>query len=1141
MEELNDHPYREQLGPMLRQLRQRIRRIQILRGSARLAALVLGGLLVIAAADYFFAPLPTVVRWVLPFAWLAATITGAVVWLAKPLSQRLGLVRLARWLETRHPELDERVSTVLEVAKHPGGSSLSLLDELAVSAEGGLSHISPKTEVGSKRALEWAVPATLLAIVWVILFITSPGNTARHVVRALIPTSQLGNAAGRIEVDPGDIELLEDESLTITARWLGDGKAPNLEVVIHLPDGTRYNEPMMPADDGQVFHLGKVDQSFRYEVRSGRIISDRFRVDLRPIPRVLDPRLRLDYPAYTNWAPGNVGLGGNSPEATTAVSAIANTRFVLSSKLNTPVESAHLEIDGQPVSELHIERAADGGLLTASFTRTEPGTAEARLTLRHPLGREFDALSFIIETRPDEAPQIRWLAPVEDKLRLPPTDIFAFRYEASDDVGINTVSLEVNPASGEPGRFPLDLPRQVDRTEIPLWRGDGEQAIGAWVDRWPKGRQFRVRFRCADGRPADLDGPGTAYSEWKTISIDREADGLAQQEVHAQDSDVRESLAKAKEELSKARQILDRQEKNVAKEELAEHAKNEFDRAAENLEQARQELEDLASRMEEGVHAAETPKVEQAAETIAEAIQDTERLPLSEDPQARQEDLTKARKNAREAEQQLEKLQQDVQKRQEQIQDLSKLRELEQQQQELARQATEDMAAEASAEPQTPPDPEWQQEQQEMAEALASETSQRPEAKAATLEQQAEQAQALAKQAREAAAAQEQLESIAEQADQSSEGAQQPESSESSEQESPESTSEALRDALAQAQQDLAEQADQQLADSRQRRDAAADILPEASDSAHQAAEALGAEKPEPTPKQGMESGASESGESPSESAGDAAKAEALGDLAEQQAQLAEAIEAFAEGNESEAMRQLAELEAAEAGALAEAIADMPQMSGPSAPMQQAGDAAEAGAQQAEAAAEAGESGAMEQAAAAHESSADSMADAAEALEQAASEFQQQAEQAASQPGKPGQAPAPGESLAEAFSEAAQAASSDSPPQAASHANAAAEALSQAARQAMSTMQGRGKTKPGQPMPGDQPGEQNEEGPRPQQADQGVPPELAKLGISADDWARIKSSLRAEIGASTSADVPEEYRGLVRQYFEQMAKGGSDE
>jgi hypothetical protein len=51
----------------------------------------------------------------------------------------------------------------------------------------------------------------------------------------------------------------------------------------------------------------------------------------------------------------------------------------------------------------------------------------------------------------------------------------------------------------------------------------------------------------------------------------------------------------------------------------------------------------------------------------------------------------------------------------------------------------------------------------------------------------------------------------------------------------------------------------------------------------------------------------------------------------------------------------------------------------------------------------------------------------------------------------------------------------------------------------------------------------------------GVPPELAKLGISVADWARIKSSLGSETTNQASSGAPKEYRDLVSDYFRIIA------
>ncbi|MCB1131053.1 MAG: hypothetical protein KDN05_07985, partial [Verrucomicrobiae bacterium] len=124
---------------------------------------------------------------------------------------------------------------------------------------------------------------------------------------------------------------------------------------------------------------------------------------------------------------------------------------------------------------------------------------------------------------------------------------------------------------------------------------------------------------------------------------------------------------------------------------------------------------------------------------------------------------------------------------------------------------------------------------------------------------------------------------------------------------------------------------------------------------------------------------------------------------------------------------------------------------------------------------------------------------------------------------------------AEAFQQASQASEAASGAQAADHAQQASQALQQAAAEGRARMQGRrSQGQPGQP--GEQPGDFPQEGPRMPDADPGVPPELAKLGISAEDWEKIQASLRSDVGAGGAEGLPEDYRELVKEYFQNMAK-----
>ena len=86
-------------------------------------------------------------------------------------------------------------------------------------------------------------------------------------------------------------------------------------------------------------------------------------------------------------------------------------------------------------------------------------------------------------------------------------------------------------------------------------------------------------------------------------------------------------------------------------------------------------------------------------------------------------------------------------------------------------------------------------------------------------------------------------------------------------------------------------------------------------------------------------------------------------------------------------------------------------------------------------------------------------------------------------------------------------------------------------------MEGQAQNQPGEGPPGGE-GESKDpqEGDRQAQADQGIPPQLAKLGITANDGEKIRATLKTDVSGAAGEVVPEDYRGLVKQYFEQVSE-----
>lgn len=1117
MENHNSTPIAPRLEPVLRKVRARIRGVIASRGALITAVTALGGLLALVGIDFAFAPLPALVRWILPALWLIAVVTVSYIWWWVPLRKSLDLIRVARWLENHHPELDERISTVLEVSgRGETGMSSQLIEQLAKEAASSLDGINPKIEVSTRRARQWLWPAAALLVIWACLFALWPDPTARHVVRALVPTSNLGNAAGRITVTPGSVELIEGDTLQITATHSAGPRTP-LELVVYLTDGKSTVFPMQAGDDGSIHSIGRADRSFEYVVRSGRETSDRFKVTVWPEPRFNDPRVKLEFPVYTGWAPREQALGDG-------ISAIQGTKIELRSKLNTPIESARLEIDGETIGDTQLERAADGGTLSSRWALDKPGHSNARTILKHRLDREFEAANFTIESLPDTAPEIKWLSVMKKETKLRPDDLLELGYEVTDDVGLGSVKLEVQPQNGESGFLTTDAPPRIGRGEPPVWRGKLNQAVGEIANRWPKSKVFKLRMRAEDSRPAELSGPGVGTSEWIVIRIDEGAQSLARQEVDAAQSDAKKTLEEARQLVQQAREKLDRQRNEIQKEEVPEWAAKELTKAREQLAEAKEKLEELADRMEESVHAAKADDVRKAAETVEQARQQMEDAPLQDTPKQRDETAALSRENAEKAQRQLEKLREELQRSEPQLQDYAQLKELEQQQRELARQAADEE-----------PDKEWQQQQERVAEALRQDLQQQPQAQAAGLEKQAEQAKELANEAREQAAGQEAMKQLAQ---------------------DPAAAEKALKEQLAKEQSKIAAETKEQLAEASERQDnATANALPEAVESAGQAAKEISQENAQAAARSAEDAAAQlkEAADTakkdptdpsnqtdPTDLANGAAQAQAaadLTDLAERQQDLTEALSAMAEGKPEAAAAKLAEMRAGETKELAEAIRETPQANGPTGHMQQAAQSSEQAASKAE---QAAQSDKTAEAAAQHGQSSEQLQQAATQLDQAAAEFAQQAaEAAARQPGE-NQAPVPAESLAEAFDAASQAADANDQAEAASQSQAAADALAQAADGALRAMQGQApsKGKPGppnsQPAP---PGADPTEELRTREPDPGVPPELAKLGISAEDWEKIKASLKSDVAGSSAVALPEEYRELVRGYFEQMSKG----
>ena len=1084
----------------LEAVRGRIRRVQLVRAATVVATVSLGGLFVLIAVDYFLSPLPAALRWGMTGAWLLAVLAAARFGTV-PLLKPIGLLQVARWLEGRHPEMEERLSTVLELSGDPSGVSHELLESLARAAEIDAGKVDVSLEVNAARTTRrWARPAAALAVLMLLALVIWPGETSRMLVRAVAPFSAAGNAgAGRFTVKPGDLEVLEGDAVRIETKY--DGRAKVLQLVMHLEGGREIQQELSRQGGIHVYTLEPAKQSFHYQARAGREESDGYDVTVWPLPRLAEASVTLDFPEYTDLASLE-----NPPER--GISAVVGTRANLAGRTNTAVELAWLEIGGKRAAEGKVDASANGDRVEFSWTLAAKESGEAVVMLKHRLGRVVEALRFPVEVQEDRVPEVVLLRPSQSDLKVRPDEVLALQYQVTEDFSLSKMAVEAE-VSGKPLKtLDLTVPPLVKGSKPPRFRGEAAVSVGELRTRLGGATEFRLRVRAEDSRPKDSAGPGVGFSGWLRIRIDEGAESLARQELRQEHEGAKQTIEEAIRATREARERMDWHREQVKNGELNDKAKKDLNEAGEKLAGAEETLEELSKQMEESVHANKADDVRKAAEMVAKAREDLEITPLQDDKAERETRLDQARNVAEAAVKQLESVRDSMDRSREKIEDLAKLQDLAQQQQEVARQADDNLAKQPDAEtPQA-----WQDRQRQVEEAIKQQLHERPQAKAEILKAQAEQAKAMAGEAKEMAKAQDALKEQAKQLSEKS-----------------------LKQALSAEQEKIAAKANEQLSEAREARSQLADSLPEATAAAETASDQM---KSGDTPAAAKSAGeaAQAMKKAAAETPGEPLQAEALEALAGKQEKLAAAMESLAQGKPEEALKGVQAAQAEAAGDLAEKIESMPMLE-QTGHMQEARSAGNQGQQQAQTAAEEGLKSAQQEAAKQHDQSAQSFEKSAAALTRAADEFAQRAEQAAAQAQNPQRAQAPAAQMAEAFQQASLAADSSNPAEAAAQAAQAAQAMAQAAQAARQQMQG-GPPSPPSPNgnPGTTPAEKPMEGPREREVDPGVPPELAKLGISSADWEKIEANLKSDVGAGEGGIVPEEYRELVKGYFESMSK-----
>jgi len=254
----------------------------------------------------------------------------------------------------------------------------------------------------------------------------------------------------RITASPGDIRLLRGKELLVRARVkrLGSGSMD----IFTSQDGKSWSKFQMQAvsEDQYSFSLPSVDRDLSYYIRGGDATTPTYSVTVLRPPTVAEYRVRYEYREYTKR-----GVHSDSNTDGT-VEALVGTRVTLSLVSAEPLKSARLS-NGL---DLELHRTTDPLVYETQFLIEDNRQRELDLEMTSPAGLSATVKKAVtIRGLADRKPLVRLLVPSES-LRLHPRDLLPIQYQATDDYGISslTLNIQINGVRD----LPVPLPIQSD-------------------------------------------------------------------------------------------------------------------------------------------------------------------------------------------------------------------------------------------------------------------------------------------------------------------------------------------------------------------------------------------------------------------------------------------------------------------------------------------------------------------------------------------------------------------------------------------------------------------------------------------------------------------------------------------------------
>ena len=558
------------VGRFLQDAIDRVRRIYLIRGVASVGIVWVLGIVAVMAVDSRFVIFDDRIRWAMTAGvWLLALIT-AMLAIVRPLRRRLDFRRMAAILDKRHPEQEERLSTLVELSESDAakaGFSVALFTLVGNLAESDVAKLDLKREFPVFGAWRRFGVFALMALALILGAAVSPNLVGRLFIHAVAPWSDIGNLfSDEISVKPGDITILSGSVIRIEAKTKAE-----CSIRLSRRRGLGWSEETSEAMSGGVYETTADlnEREWRYRVTAGHAVTRYYYVRVSQMPKYDLFTATVDYPAYTHLQPlvlSNAEVG--------AITAIQGSRVRFDVRVSDLGTLADFRIGKEPllehtmVSNKTVSWSLD--LVNADGFRAEKG--------RYPLKSFIDQPPTVLIEKPTGT------------LRLPPHAKIPVEVTATDDIAIEEAYFRVS-IDNEPWvrHYPTKIDLASDRR---LLRTVADVDLSFYDLIFAKNIRFDLVV--SDGCPPEFGGPHSATSTPFTVQFAADVSNYAMQELKQEVDDARRDIDEARKRLNDAqnlaRQVRDELRRN---EKVPESTEQKGERLAHELDEAAKRVEEL--------------------------------------------------------------------------------------------------------------------------------------------------------------------------------------------------------------------------------------------------------------------------------------------------------------------------------------------------------------------------------------------------------------------------------------------------------------------------------------------------------------------------------------------------------------------